>query len=87
MIAAMKRKVNIEETKEGAQKVLAEMNDMIRGRDFAKMVVDERFERLQARLNELGWLGLVGKMDIKGKSLHVQLKLVDPASKKAQDLP
>ena len=87
MIAAMKRKVNIEETKEGAQKVLAEMNDMIRGRDFAKMVVDERFERLQAKLNELGWLGLVGKMDMKGKLLHVQLKLVDPASKEAQDLP
>ena len=87
MIAAMKRKVNIEETKEEAQKVLAEMNDMIRGRDFSKMVVDERFERLQARLNELGWLGLVGKMDMKGKLLHVQLKLVDPASKEAQDLP
>ena len=87
MIADMKRKVNIEETKEEAQKVLAEMNDMIRGRDFAKMVVDERFERLQAKLNELGWLGLVGKMDMKGKLLHVQLKLVDPASKEAQDLP
>ena len=87
MIAAMKRKVNIEETKEEAQKVLAEMNDMIRGRDFAKMVVDERFERLQTKLNELDWLGLVGKMDMKGKLLHVQLKLVDPASKEAQDLP
>ena len=82
----MERKVNNKETQEEAQAVLAEMNDMIRGKDFAKMVMDERFERLQARLNGLGWLGLVRKQEVKGREICVQLELVDPDSKRAREV-
>ena len=82
----MKVKVDNKETQEEARAVLAEMNDMIRGKDFAKMVMDERFERLQARLNGLGWLGLVRKQEVKGREIRVQLELVDPDSKRAREV-
>ena len=82
----MERKVNNKETQEEAQAVLAEMNDMIRGKDFAKMVIDERFERFQAKLGELGWLGLVRKQEVKGREIRVQLELVDPDSKRAREV-
>ena len=69
-----------------AEAILAEMNDMVRDRNFTKIAVDKRFERLQARLNGLGWLALVKKLKMKGREMHVQLKLVDPDSKEAKEL-
>ena len=74
-----------------ARTVLAKMNDLIRGRDFAKMVMDERFEELRCKIIRLGWLALCKSLKIKevaGKrEMRVQLKLVDPDSEEAKILP
>ena len=60
------------------------MNNLIRGKGFTKMVVDERFQRLQEELNEFGWLGFVKTLDFKEGEMHAQLKLVDPDSEEAR---
>ena len=73
-----------EKNRAKAEAVLDKMNNLIRGKSFTKMVVDERFERLQEELNELGWLGFVKTLDFKGREMHVQLKLVDPDSEEAR---
>ena len=70
--------------REKAEEGLDKMNNLIRGKSFTKMVVDERFERLQEELSELGWLGFVKTLDFKGREMHVQLKLVDPDSEEAR---
>jgi hypothetical protein len=70
--------------REKAEAVLDKMNNLIRGKSFTKMVVDERFERLQEELNELGWLGFVKTLDFKEREMHAQLKLVDPDSEEAR---
>ena len=72
-------------TREAAETILAKMNDMVRGRNFAKVVMDERFEKLQSKLNGLGWFGLVRKQNVKGREIRVQLELVDPDSKRARE--
>ena len=63
-------------TKEEALIILSKINDMIRGRNFAKMVLDKRYEQLRARLMLLGWRGLVKEMKIENREIHVQLRLV-----------
>jgi predicted ArsR family transcriptional regulator len=73
-----------EKNREKAEAVLDKMNNLIRGKSFTKMVVDERFERLQEELNELGWLGFVKTLDFKEGEMRVQLKLVDPDSEEAR---
>ena len=77
--------------KEAARNILAKLNDMVRGRNFAKVVMDERFDQLDERLHELGWLALVKEQKLKrtpkGLEIHVQLKLVDPDSDEAKALP
>ena len=73
-----------EKNREKAEAVLDKMNNLIRGKSFTKMVVDERFERLQEELSELGWLGFVKTLDFKEREMHVQLKLVDPDSEEAR---
>ena len=73
-----------EKNREKAEAVLDKMNNLIRGKSFTKMVVDERFERLQEELNELGWLGFVKTLDFKEREMRVQLKLVDPDSEEAR---
>lgn len=73
-----------EKNRAKAEAVLDKMNNLIRGKSFTKMVVDERFERLQEELNELGWLGFVKTLDFKGREMHAQLKLVDPDSEEAR---
>ena len=74
-----------------ARTVLAKMNDLIRGSDFVKMVMDERFEELRCKIIQLGWLALCKSLKIKevaGKrEMRVQLKLVDPDSEEAKILP
>ena len=73
-----------ERNREKAEAVLDKMNNLIRGKSFTKMVVDERFERLQEELNELGWLGFVKTLDFKEREMRVQLRLVDPDSEEAR---
>ena len=70
--------------REKAESVLDRMNELIRGKSFTKMVVDERFERLQEELSDLGWLGFVKTLDFKEGEMRVQLKLVDPDSEEAR---
>ncbi|MBQ3289107.1 MAG: hypothetical protein IJH50_06820 [Kiritimatiellae bacterium] len=77
-----------ERNKGKAMEVLAKMNDLVRGRDFAKMVDDERFEQLRCKIVRLGWLAFCKSLEMKevaGKrEMWVQLKLVDPDSKEAK---
>ena len=70
-----------------AEAILASMTDMVRNRDFADVIKDERFEKLQARLFSLGWLVFVKTLKMKDREMHVQLKLVDPDSEEARALP
>ena len=73
-----------EKNREKAEAVLDKMNNLIRGKSFTKMVVDERFERLQEDLRKLGWLGFVKTLDFKEREMRVQLRLVDPDSEEAR---
>ena len=77
--------------KEAAEMILAKMNDMVRGRNFVKVVMDQRFDQLNEKIHGLGWLALVKEQKVKrtasGRELYVQLKLVDPDSEEARALP
>jgi len=79
------------QNKKAAERILAKMNDMVRGRNFAKMVMDQRFDQLNEKIHELGWLALVKEQEVKrtakGLEVYVQLKLVDPDSDEAKALP
>ena len=87
----MGNKAEKDRNKDEARTVLSKMNDLIRGRDFAKMVKDERFEELRCKIIRLGWLALCKSLKIKevaGKrEMRVQLKFVDPDSEEAKILP
>ena len=87
----MKMEKNNHRTKNEAERILAKMNDMVRGRNFAKMVMDQRFDQLNEKIHELGWLALVKEQEVKrtakGLEVYVQLKLVDPDSEEARALP
>ena len=76
---------------EAARNILAKMNDMVRGKNFAKVVMDKRFDQLNETIHSLGWLALVKdqklKRTSKGLEVYVQLKLVDPDSEEAKALP
>ena len=79
------------QNKKAAERILAKMNDMVRGRNFAKMVMDQRFDQLNEKIHELGWLALVKEQEVKrtakGLEVYVQLRLVDPDSDEAKALP
>ena len=74
-------------TKEEALIILSKINDMIRGRNFAKMVLDKRYEQLRAKLMQLGWRGLVKETKIENREIHVQLRLVSADSEEVKALP
>ena len=78
-------------TREEAETILAKMNEMVRGRNFAKVVMDKQFDQLNEKIHELGWLALVkeqkAKRTPKGLEVFVQLKLVDPDSEETKALP
>ena len=82
------KKISIEETRKEAEKILAQMNKLICGKDFAKMVMDERFEELRCKIVRLGWLPLCKSLKVKKlawkRNLRVQMKLVDPNSEEAK---
>lgn len=79
------------QNREAAATILAKMNDMVRGRNFAKVVMDKQFDQLNEKIHELGWLALVkeqqAKRTAKGLEVYVQLKLVSPNSGEALALP
>ena len=82
------KKISIEETRKEAEKILAQMNKLVRGKDFAKMVMDERFEELRCKIVRLGWLPLCKSLEVKNvageRNLRVQMKLVNPDSEEAK---
>lgn len=88
MLKSGNRKV---QNREEAETILAKMNEMVRGRNFAKVVMDKRYDQLNEKIHELGWLALVkeqnAKRTPKGLEVYVQLKLVDPDSEEARALP
>ena len=69
-----------ERTISTAREVLAKMNDMLRGRDFAKAIKDRRFDQLHCEIGRLGWRVLTKSLkltNVAGKmEMRVQLKLV-----------
>lgn len=71
-----------------AEKILAKMNEMARGRDFAKLVKEGRIDQLNCEIGRLGWLVLTKSLKVKKVSgkmeLRLQLKLVDPDSEEAK---
>lgn len=73
-----------------AEKLLAKMNDMIRGRNYAKMVKDGRLDQLHYEIVRLGWMVLTKSLKltkVDGRmEMRVQLKLVDPDSEEANAL-
>lgn len=77
------------QAKREALGVLAEMNAMLRRMPISEAVKKERFERLQDRLNSLGWLGLCDERTfvVKSGGCWTRLKLVDPASAEARAIP
>jgi hypothetical protein len=74
-------------TKEEALIILSKINDIIRDKNFAKMVLDKRYEQLRAKLMQLGWRGLVKEMKIENREIHVQLRLVSADSEEVKALP
>ena len=88
MLKSGNRKV---QNRAAAETILAKMNEIVRGRNFAKVVTDKRYDQLNEKIHELGWLALVkeqkAKRTPKGLEVYVQLKLVDPDSEEAQALP
>ena len=69
-----------------AEAILAQMNGMLRDRPFFQVSADKRFNQLNERLHDLGWLGFVKTLKRRGDGYYVQLKLVDPASEEAKRL-
>ena len=82
-------KVNRSQTKEEARAVLAKMNAILRKIPISEAVKKGSFERLQDRLTSLGWLGLCDEKTfaVKSGGCWTQLRLVDPDSEEAREIP
>ena len=82
-------KVDRSQTKEEARVVLAKMNAMLRRMPISEAVKKESFEWLQNRLSSLGWLGLCVEKTfaVKSGGCWTQLRLVDPDSDEARNIP
>ena len=87
----MKKKINIGETRKEAEKILAKINNLARGRDYMKLVMEEKVDQMCMEIRKLGWMVLAKSLKMKevgGKrEMRVQLKLVDPDSEEARELP
>ena len=70
-----------EHTRAAARAVLAKMNAMLRGRDFAKVIKDRRFDQLHYEIGRLGWKVLTKSLKLmnvcRKTEMRVQLKLVE----------
>ena len=66
-----------------------EMNAMLRRMPISEAVKKESFERLQNRLHSLGWLGLCDEKTfaVRSSGCWTQLRLVDPDSDEARNIP
>ena len=77
-----------ERNKGKAREILAKMNDMIRGKDYAKMVKEGKVDQMCMEIRRLGWMVLAKSLkrkEVAGKrEMWVQLKLVDPDSEEAK---
>ncbi len=82
-------KVDRSQTKEEARAVLAKMNTMLHKMPISEAIKKEPFERLQDRLTSLGWLGLCDEKTfaVKSGGCWTQLRLVDPDSDEARNIP
>ena len=84
----MEKEIDIKETKKEAEKILAKINDMARGRDYVKLVKEGKVDQMCMEIRKLGWMVLTKSLkmkDIDGKrEMRVQLKLVDPDSEEAK---
>ena len=76
-----------ERNRNEAEDILAKMNDMLRERNFGKVIMDKRYCQLQEKLRRLGWLGQVKHIKVENGELHAQLKLEYSDSNKVRDLP
>ena len=79
-----------ERNKDKAREILAKINDMARGRDYVKLVMEGKVDQMCMEIRNLGWMVLTKSLKMKeidGKrEMRVQLKLVDPDSAEARDL-
>ena len=84
----MEKKVDIEKTRKEAEKILAKMNAMVRGKDYGKMVKEGKIDQMCKEVAALGWMVLTKSLKVKevaGKrEMRVQMKLVDPDSEEAK---
>ena len=74
--------------KDKASAILAKINDMARGRDYVKLVMEGKVDQMCMEIRNLGWMVLTKSLKMKeidGKrEMRVQLKLVDPDSEEAK---
>ena len=82
-------KMDISATQKDVEKILAELNERICGKNFATACNRDWFCELNGRIHALGWLTLVKTLKTGeatgGKGIHSQLKLVDPDSEEAKE--
>ena len=80
-------KTNIEDTKEEALEVLADLNEILRHTRMYEALDDERFEYLYGKLRSLGRFGFSTSIKEKGGKWYTQLELFSPDSEYARSLP
>ena len=82
-------KIDRSQTKDDALGVLAKMNAILRNMPISEAIKKESFEWLQNRLSSLGWLGLCDEKTfaVKSGGCWTQLRLVDPDSDEARNIP
>ena len=82
-------KVDRSQTKDDALGVIAKMNAMLRKMPISEAIKKKSFERLQNRLSSLGWLGLCDEKTfaVRSGGCWTQLRLVDPDSEEARNIP
>ena len=80
-------KMNIEDTKEEALEVLADLNEILRHTGMYEALDDERFDHLYGKLRSLGWFGFSTSAKKKGGKWYTQLELFPSDSEYARSLP
>ena len=91
MFDMVKKEVSgyVGDTRNEAEKILAELNSKIRGKCFSKVCRQDWFCELNGRIHALGWLTLLESMKAKKiggeRILDCRLKLVDPESEEVRN--
>ena len=80
---------DIGNTRNEAEKILAELNSKIQGKCFSKVCRQDWFNELNGKIHALGWLTLLESMKSKKidgeRILDCRLRLVDPESEEARN--